>query len=81
MLRTSRSPIFGEALDFVTAIFDKDLRLVAQRDYIPVLAGAIPPAMKEIARAYEEDINEDDIFIHLLRDSSPLNANLIHTKI
>ena len=64
MLRTSRSPIFGEALDFVTAIFDKDLRLVAQRDYVPVLAGAIPPAMKEIARAYEGDINEDDIFIH-----------------
>ena len=41
MLRTSRSPIFSEARDFVTAIFDKDLRLVAQTAYIPVLMGAL----------------------------------------
>jgi N-methylhydantoinase B len=30
MLRTSRSPIFSEARDFVTAVFDAKLRLVAQ---------------------------------------------------
>lgn len=28
MLRTSRSPIFSEARDFVTAVYDRDLRLV-----------------------------------------------------
>ena len=42
MLRTSRSPIFSEARDFVTAVFDSQLRLVAQTAYIPVIMGALP---------------------------------------
>ncbi|MFC1979479.1 hydantoinase B/oxoprolinase family protein [Chloroflexota bacterium] len=64
MVRTSRSPTFAEARDFATAIFDKDLRLVAQKDYIPLLAGALPIAMKSIVSNYEGDINEGDILIH-----------------
>ena len=44
MLRTSRSPIFSEARDFVTAIFDNQMRMVAQTAYIPVLMGALPYA-------------------------------------
>ena len=63
MLRTSRSPIFSEARDFVTAIFDKDLRLVAQTAYIPVLMGALPYAIKSIAETFAGDVNEGDIFI------------------
>ena len=49
MLRSSRSPIFAENKDLVTAIFDKQLRLVAQTAYIPVLMGASPFAIKSIA--------------------------------
>ena len=64
MMRTSRSPIFSEARDFVTAVFTGDLRLIAQKDYIPILAGALPIAMKYIAESYEGDIHEGDIFIH-----------------
>lgn len=64
MVRTSRSPIFAEARDFATAIFDKDLRLVAQRDYLPVLASAIPMAIENIAMTYKGDIHEGDVFIH-----------------
>ena len=63
MLRTSRSPIFSEARDFVTAIFDKDLRLVAQTAYIPVLMGALPYAIRSIAETFAGDVNEGDIFI------------------
>src|SRR5690606_5429908 len=63
MLRTSRSPIFSEARDFVTGIFDRDLRLVAQTAYIPVLMGALPYAVRGIADAFEGDIEEGDIFI------------------
>lgn len=63
MLRTSRSPIFSEGRDFVTGIFDKQLRLVAQTAYIPVLMGALPYAIKSIAETYAEDIEEGDIFI------------------
>ncbi len=63
MLRTSRSPIFSEARDFVTAIFDDELRLVAQTAYIPVLMGALPYALRSIASAYAGDIEDGDIFI------------------
>ena len=63
MMRTSRSPIFSEARDFVTGIFDEKLRLVAQTAYIPVLMGALPYAVKSIASRYEGDIDEGDIFI------------------
>ncbi len=63
MLRTSRSPIFSEARDFVTGVFDHKLRLVAQTAYIPVLMGALPYAVSSIANAFEGDIEEGDIFI------------------
>ncbi len=64
LLRTSRSPIFSEAADFATAIFTKDLKLIAQKDHLAVLASAIPVAMENIAKAYEGDINEGDVFVH-----------------
>jgi N-methylhydantoinase B len=63
MLRTSRSPIFSEARDFVTGIFDRELRLVAQTAYIPVLMGALPAAIRSIAKSFENDIAEGDVFI------------------
>ena len=63
MLRTSRSPIFSEARDFVTAVFDKELRLVAQTAYIPVLMGALPFAIRSIAETFAGAVNEGDVFI------------------
>jgi N-methylhydantoinase B len=63
MLRTSRSPIFSEARDFVTAIFDNQQRLVAQTAYIPILMGALPYAMRSIAQHFLGDIDEGDVFI------------------
>jgi N-methylhydantoinase B len=62
--RTSRSPIFSEARDFVTSIFTRDLRLIAQKEYQPQLAGALPIAIRNIAKSYEGDINPGDVFIH-----------------
>ena len=62
MLRTSRSPIFSEARDFVTGVFDDELRLVAQQSYIPVQMGAMPYAIRSIAKAFEGDICEGDVF-------------------
>jgi N-methylhydantoinase B len=63
MLRTSRSPIFSEARDFVTGIFDRQLRLVAQTAYIPVLMGALPYAIRSIAETFAGDIDDGDIFV------------------
>jgi N-methylhydantoinase B len=63
MLRTSRSPIFSEARDFVTAVFDSRLRLVAQTAYIPVIMGALPYAIRSIAETFAGDIDPGDVFI------------------
>jgi N-methylhydantoinase B len=63
MLRTSRSPIFSEARDFVTAIFDAKMRLVAQTAYIPVLMGALPNVMARIQEVFADDIEDGDVFI------------------
>lgn len=63
MLRTSRSPIFSEARDFVTGIFDRELRLVAQTAYIPVLMGALPYAVRGIVDTFKDDIEDGDVFI------------------
>ncbi len=63
MLRTSRSPIFSEARDFVTAIFDSRLQLVAQTAYIPVIMGALTYAIRSIAETFDGDIDPGDVFI------------------
>ena len=64
MVRTSMSPIFAEARDLSAAIFDKDLRLIAQRDWLPVLASNLPVAIQEIAGYWEGDIHDGDVLIH-----------------
>jgi N-methylhydantoinase B len=64
MLLTSRSPIFSESRDFVTAIFDAQGQLVAQTSYIPVLLGAIPFAMEAIRRKYQDQqIHPGDVIV------------------
>ncbi|MPZ77160.1 MAG: hydantoinase B/oxoprolinase family protein [Deltaproteobacteria bacterium] len=64
MLLTSRSPIFSESRDFVTAIFDAQGQLVAQTSYIPVLLGAVPFALKAIMNRFNmEDLHRGDVVI------------------
>src|ERR1043166_7847877 len=62
-LRSSRSPILAENKDFVTAIFDRQLRLIAQTAYIPVLVGASPFAVKSISEHFAGDIHEGDVMV------------------
>ncbi len=63
MLRSSRSPIFAENKDFVTAIFDRQLRLLAQTAFIPVLMGASPFAVKSISDHFGASVQEGDVMI------------------
>ncbi|MHA2787692.1 hydantoinase B/oxoprolinase family protein [Corynebacterium sp. S7] len=64
MLRTSRSPIFVEARDFATSIFDPRGKLLAQTHYIPVIGGATPFAQKAIIDFFGDEIEDGDVFIH-----------------
>jgi N-methylhydantoinase B len=70
MLRTSRSPIFSEVRDIVTAIFDRRGRLVAQAAFIPVLMGSTPFALRAIINRFR-DARDGDVF--LLND--PFHGN------
>ncbi|MGD8386190.1 MAG: hydantoinase B/oxoprolinase family protein [Desulfobacteraceae bacterium] len=63
MVRTSRSPIFSEARDFVTGLFDAEGRMIAQRPYIAVLAGALPYCLKAILDYYGDDIHDGDVIL------------------
>ena len=40
MMRTSFSPVFNEARDFIVVIFDKDVELLAQVDFVPAMLGS-----------------------------------------
>ncbi|WP_345752602.1 hydantoinase B/oxoprolinase family protein [Microbacterium rhizophilus] len=63
MLRTARSPIFSEARDFVTVIFDAAGRKIAQTSYIPILVDATPTAMAEFIKVFGDDLHEGDIYV------------------
>ncbi len=63
MLRTSRSPIFSEARDFTTAVFDNNTELVAQTIYIPNIAAATPFTAHAMAERFAGDIHEGDLFV------------------
>lgn len=64
LIRTSMNVTFAEVRDLAVAIFDKDARLVAEKEYMPILAGCIPLTVEHVARAHADDVYEGDIFIH-----------------
>ena len=74
MLRSSRSPIIAETKDFVTAIFDSQLRLVGQTAYIPVLMGGSAIAVRSISEHFAGDIREGDVMV--LNDPYRGNSHL-----
>ncbi|MFC1861045.1 hydantoinase B/oxoprolinase family protein [Chloroflexota bacterium] len=71
VIRTSRSPILTEALDFGVAIFDKDMRLIGQREYNAGLAAAIPVGIRSMVEAFKDDTAEGDVILH----NDPYNGN------
>ena len=46
MMRTSFSPVFNEARDFIVVIFDKDVELLAQVDFVPAMLGSARHGVK-----------------------------------
>ncbi|MDR7468355.1 MAG: hydantoinase B/oxoprolinase family protein [Armatimonadota bacterium] len=64
LLRTTRSPILSEARDFVTGLYDAEGRILAQTEYIPILAFALKPACRAVIEAFRGDIHPGDVFLH-----------------
>jgi N-methylhydantoinase B len=46
MMRTSFSPVFNEARDFIVVIFDENVELLAQVDYVPAMLGSARHGVK-----------------------------------
>jgi N-methylhydantoinase B len=65
MLRTAYSQILNSSRDFSIALIDRDCRLVAQADHIPVHVGAMAWAAKALSARFPEP---EDGAVYLLND-------------
>ncbi|WP_226573482.1 hydantoinase B/oxoprolinase family protein [Acuticoccus sediminis] len=63
MLRTAFSQILNASRDFSMGIVDRDCRLVAQADHIPVHVGALPWAVRALEARFGDDVNPGDVFV------------------
>lgn len=63
VLRTARSFVVKEALDFSTALFLKDGELIAQGTCLPFHLGAMPFAVRSVLGAFAGRIGPGDLFI------------------
>lgn len=63
VVRTAHSQIVRDSMDFSTAIFDADGRVIAQGLAIPLHLGAMPDAIAELQRRYLGNIAPGDVFI------------------
>lgn len=61
---TSRSPVFNEAGDFVTGIFDNQARMLEQSANIPIIGFGAQPALPNIIKKFEGNIFEGDVIVH-----------------
>ncbi len=62
VVRTARSFVVKEALDFSTALFDADGRMIAQGTCLPLHIGAMPYAVAAARRAFDGDIRPGDVY-------------------
>lgn len=62
IVRSARSSVIRENMDFSTALMDGDGLQVAQGSTLPVHLGAMEPALRAILDRYRGDIHPGDIF-------------------
>lgn len=64
MMRTSFSPIFNEARDFIVVVFDENAELLAQVDYVPAMLGSARHAVQLLLHEIGlENIEEGDVLV------------------
>jgi N-methylhydantoinase B/oxoprolinase/acetone carboxylase alpha subunit len=65
MMKTSYSTIFSEGLDFSTALLDREGDLIAEKNYVPSMMGAIPHTLRWTLEELGEDYFEPgDVVVH-----------------
>ena len=74
VIRTARSSVIKEAMDFSTGLLDPAGNLVAQGLCLPVHMGSFPPTLGAVLEKFAGDINPGDVFA--LND--PYHGNGLH---
>ena len=64
VVRTARSQVVKQSMDFSTAICDTQGQMVTQGLSLPMHLGAIMPALDGVLRTYGGDVQPGDIFIN-----------------
>ncbi|MBT6276673.1 MAG: hydantoinase B/oxoprolinase family protein, partial [Chromatiales bacterium] len=62
VMRTARSFIVKEALDYSTALFSKDGDVIAQGTCLPLHLGSMPSALTAVVKRFSDDMAPGDIF-------------------
>lgn len=63
VMRTARSPIVRDVLDYSTTICDAQGRILAQAKTVALHLGAVPDAMEALLARFAGDINPGDVII------------------
>ena len=63
MMRTARSPIVRDVLDYSATICDAQGRILAQAKTVALHLGAVPDAMTVILKEYDDDLDPGDVII------------------
>jgi N-methylhydantoinase B len=63
VIRTARSSVVKEAMDFSTGLIDPDGELLAQGLCLPLHMGSFPPAIEAVLKKYKEDIAPGDVYV------------------
>ena len=63
VIRTARSEIVKDVMDYSAAICDRHVQMVAQAKTIALHLGAIPEAMAKVFEAFDKEMNPGDAII------------------
>ncbi len=63
VMRTARSPIVRDVLDYSTTICDATGQILAQAKTVALHLGAVPDAMEALLRHYGDDLSDGDVII------------------
>jgi len=63
VVRTARSTIAKEVMDFSTALCDADGKMVAVGLCLPLMLGSIPPAMESVLKHFRGEFRPGDVYV------------------
>ena len=63
VMRTARSPIVRDVLDYSATLCDPEGQIIAQAKTVALHLGTVPDAMVEVLERYRDDLAPGDVII------------------